>query len=63
MKALSIEERVRVVDSEWNSWNAIRDTASRRQEEAFYVLDIGNIVNKYRIWKEKMPRVEPHYGI
>jgi len=32
------------------------------QEEAFYVLDIGDIVQKHKIWKEKLPRVEPYYG-
>ena len=32
------------------------------QEEAFYVLDVGDIISKHNQWKRKLPRVEPHYG-
>jgi len=32
------------------------------QEEAFYVLDVGDIVRKHKDWMLKLPRVEPHYG-
>ncbi|XP_059480842.1 ornithine decarboxylase-like isoform X2 [Neocloeon triangulifer] len=33
------------------------------QEEAFYVLDIGDIVRKHKEWKLKLPKVEPHYAV
>lgn len=56
-------ERVNVVDEDWNVWGSIVETtSSRRQEEAFYILDLGDIVDKFRRWKDKMPRVEPYYG-
>ncbi|XP_012266300.2 ornithine decarboxylase 2-like isoform X1 [Athalia rosae] len=36
---------------------------SRNQEEAFYVLDVGDVVKKHRKWLSMMPRVEPHFAI
>lgn len=59
----SEEERVHILDSQSNVWSVIRDIAcNTNQEEAFYVCDIGDIVRKHKIWKAKLPRVEPHYG-
>lgn len=64
MKVLTnLEDRVRVVQDGWSSLNAIWDTASLRQEEAFYIFDVDDVVNKYRRWMQKMPRVEPHYAV
>lgn len=34
----------------------------KNQEDAFYIVDIGDIVNKHCEWITKMPRVAPHYG-
>ncbi|XP_015113487.1 ornithine decarboxylase [Diachasma alloeum] len=33
------------------------------QEEAFYLLDVGDVVRKHKRWLEKMPRVVPHFAI
>lgn len=33
------------------------------QEEAFYVLDIEDVLRKHKRWLEKMPRVVPHFAI
>lgn len=63
MKIINSEERVHILDSQSNVWSVIRDIAyNTNQEEAFYVCDIGDIVRKHKIWKAKLPRVEPHYG-
>lgn len=63
MKVTDLDERIHVLDSSSTVSSVIREIAdSGLQEEAFYVLDIGDIVNKHQIWKEKMPRVEPYYG-
>lgn len=63
MKVTNLDERIHVLDSESNVMTVIKNIAmSGLQEEAFYVLDIGDIVQKHKIWKEKMPRVEPYYG-
>lgn len=63
MKVTNLDERIHVLDNEANVMTIIKDIAmSGLQEEAFYVLDIGDIVRKHQIWKEKLPRVEPYYG-
>lgn len=63
MKVTNLDERIHVLDNEANVITVIKDIAmSGLQEEAFYVLDIGDIVRKHQIWKEKLPRVEPYYG-
>ena len=50
---VKMEERVRVVGEGWTAWECVQETAaSRRQEEAFYVLDIGDIVDKFRCWTD-----------
>ncbi|KAG7204474.1 hypothetical protein KM043_004906 [Ampulex compressa] len=33
------------------------------QEDAFYTLDIADIVHKHEDWINKMPRVVPHYAV
>lgn len=64
MKVTNLDERIHVLDSESNVMTVIKDIAmSGLQEEAFYVLDIGDIVQKHQIWKEKLPRVEPYYAV
>lgn len=36
--------------------------ATKNQEDGFYIVDIGDIINKHREWITKIPRVAPHYG-
>lgn len=44
-------------------WDVIADVArSGHQEEAFYILDLGDVVRKHKEWKLKLPRVQPFYG-
>lgn len=63
MKITNLDERINVLDSESDVMTVIKNIAwNGLQEEAFYVLDIGDIVRKHQIWKEKLPRVEPFYG-
>lgn len=33
------------------------------KDDAFFVADLGDIVRKYRIWNNQLPRVEPHYAV
>ncbi|XP_046412372.1 ornithine decarboxylase 1-like isoform X1 [Neodiprion fabricii] len=64
MKVTNCDERIHVLDSSADVMTVIRDISnSGVQEEAFYVLDIGDIVRKHQIWKEKLPRVEPYYAV
>lgn len=36
---------------------------TENQENGFYIVDIGDIINKHREWITKIPRVVPHYGM
>ena len=63
MKVMNQDERIHVLNNNSTLMTVLEDIAnSGLQEEAFYVLDIGDIVHKHQIWKEKLPRVEPFYG-
>lgn len=33
------------------------------KEDAFYVLDIGDIVRKHEEWTHMLPRVDPYYAV
>lgn len=64
MRVTNLDERIHVLDNKSNVMTVIKDIAmSGLQEEAFYVLDIGDIVRKHQIWREKLPRVEPYYAV
>lgn len=64
MRVTNLDERIHVLDGSASVATVIHDIAtSGLQEEAFYVLDIGDIVNKHQAWKEKIPRVTPYYGL
>ncbi|KAJ8933450.1 hypothetical protein NQ314_014007 [Rhamnusium bicolor] len=64
MKIINSEERVHILDSQSSVWSVINNIANtNNQEDAFYVCDIGDIVRKHKIWKAKLPRVEPHYAV
>ncbi|OXU29989.1 hypothetical protein TSAR_001106 [Trichomalopsis sarcophagae] len=64
MKVTNLDERIHVLDNNSTLMTVIKDIAnSGLQEEAFYVLDVGDIVQKHQIWKEKLPRVDPFYAV
>lgn len=33
------------------------------REKAFYIADIGDVIEKHKEWTTKLPRVIPHFGI
>ena len=62
--AIGSLNKISVLDPDQDIFNVIRGLAnSGVQEEAFYVLDVDDIVRKHNEWKQKMPRVKPFYGI
>ncbi|KAB0805575.1 hypothetical protein PPYR_02545 [Photinus pyralis] len=65
MKISTVEdERVHVLNNNSNVWSIIRDIVDTgTQEDAFYICDIGDIVQKHKIWKSAFPRVQPHYAV
>lgn len=40
-----------------------RVAASPDAEDAFFVCDLGNIIQKFNVWKRNLPRVEPFYAV
>ena len=55
--------KMHILEAGKGIWDVIGDVArSGHQEEAFYVLDAGDIVRKHKEWKLKLPRVQPFYG-
>jgi len=40
-----------------------RVAASPDSEDAFFVCDLGDIIQKFNIWKSNLPRVEPFYAV
>lgn len=63
-KQLDEEPRIHVLDPGTGVWNVIRSIAdSGVQEDAFYVCDMDDIVKKFEVWKQKLPRVVPHYAV
>jgi len=56
--------KIHVLEPGKENWDVIRDVAnSGVQEEAFYVLDVGDVIRKHKDWKLKMPRVAPFYAV
>lgn len=42
----------------------IRDTISKKKnEDAFYVIDVNDILRKHKNWLLNMPRVRPFYAV
>lgn len=63
MKIKALCEESVNVDRTTDTWSVIRSmTKNSNQEEAFFVCDLKDIIEKHKIWTASMPRVEPHYG-
>lgn len=41
----------------------IKDTVQKGREGPFYVVDLGDIVYKYNLWKDLLPRAHPYYAV
>ncbi|XP_059055664.1 ornithine decarboxylase 1-like [Achroia grisella] len=64
MKVLQEEQRVTVMEGPWTPVDVIKQIVDEgNQEDPFYVMDLGEVVNRYHRWKELMPRVEPFYAV
>jgi len=35
----------------------------KKTDEAFYIVDLGDILEQFKQWKSLLPRVEPHYAV
>ena len=55
--------KIHVLEPGKENWDMIHEVAnSGLQEEAFYILDVGDVIRKHKEWKLKLPRVHPFYG-
>lgn len=64
MKISNFDDHVHILDDKTDVWSVIRNiTDSGLQEEAFYVLNIGDIVKKYEEWVAYLPTVKPYYAV
>lgn len=43
--------------------NKINAKGREDKDDAFFVADLGDVVRKYRLWMNQLPRVEPHYAV
>lgn len=35
---------------------------SQKVSDPFFIFDVGNLVHKIQLWREKLPRVKPYYS-
>jgi len=64
MRNVSVTDVIHVMDNNTSPLDTLRAIAqSGVQENAFYILDVGDIVRKHSEWKTKMPRVQPFYAV
>ncbi|KAG5313157.1 DCOR decarboxylase, partial [Acromyrmex insinuator] len=55
---------IQVVNDSVNNIDVIRDIIkTEKPEDAFYVMDVGDIIKRHQEWISKMPKVVPHYGV
>ncbi|XP_046588330.1 ornithine decarboxylase [Neodiprion lecontei] len=56
-------DKVMLINDEMDNIAVIKEIIeSNDQEDAFYILDVGDIVEKHRTWRSKIPRVEPYFA-
>jgi hypothetical protein len=36
---------------------------TQEKEDPFYIVDLSDVVRKFRLWRSKLSRVEPFYGL
>lgn len=59
---MTIDTFVRI-DIDKTVSDVIKDTAQEGWEDPFYVVDLGDIVYKYNLWKDLIPRAHPYYAV
>ena len=54
---------IRIVEDDNDVNDVIKEIiAVENQEDAFHVLDVGEVVARHKLWLRKIPRVIPYYG-
>ncbi|XP_076038818.1 ornithine decarboxylase-like isoform X2 [Oratosquilla oratoria] len=64
MKISSFGDRAQILNNNLTPMDIIRQTVTQPgQEDPFFILDLGDIVQKVKMWKLKLPRVKPFYAV
>ncbi|XP_041975681.1 ornithine decarboxylase 1-like [Aricia agestis] len=64
MRIVEEQHRLSVVEGPWEPNAAAREAvAAGAQEDPFYIMDLGEVVARYRRWTDLMPRIEPFYAV
>ncbi|XP_075222924.1 ornithine decarboxylase-like isoform X2 [Lycorma delicatula] len=64
MRLVELDDQIHILEPQADAQTVLRNIIETGiQEDAFYVLDVGDIVKKHKEWKIKMPRVEPFYAV
>ena len=54
---------MRIVDDDIDIRNIIRNIIkTENEDEAFHILNVGDVVAKHKLWLQKVPTVLPHFG-
>nr|KAF7387681.1 hypothetical protein H0235_018403 [Vespula pensylvanica] len=57
-------DAIHIYKDELQEYDILKDIITTyKQEDAFYVLDLGIIMKKHQDWIEKMPRIVPYYDL
>lgn len=65
MKLMALETNtLQTIDEPLNAVDLIRQRAAYEiyGDEDFYICNISDVVDKYRTWRQYLPRVRPFYG-
>ncbi|XP_051153629.1 ornithine decarboxylase 1-like [Leptopilina boulardi] len=63
MPTIDISE-IKIVDDSFNKNDIINDIIkNQNQEDAFHILDVGEVVSRHKLWLEKIPRVTPYFAV
>lgn len=59
------KKKVEIIKDNSSSIIASKINAKGREDkdDAFFVADLGDVVQKYHKWQKLLPRVEPHYAV
>ncbi|XP_043462286.1 antizyme inhibitor 2-like [Leptopilina heterotoma] len=55
---------VEIVDDFMNDEDIIKKiTKTQTDEDSFFVLDVGDLIRKHKIWLKEFPRITPHFAV
>ena len=43
-------------------WTSFCSSLCAQQSEAFHLVDLGQLLQSHRLWKENLPHIKPYYG-